>query len=117
MIFVSTRQNSGYFQCSSITVDFGDAVWEDPIIVIPGLPEAVTTFTLVFSYFNGVYVQDGTVEGRPRYVEMRKFDSKPMDPDIEWLVTVPAEIKYSGDSGECRYSEMIILLTRQILYI
>ena len=116
MLFVSIRQRSGYFQCSSITVDFGDAIWEDPIVVIPGIPEPVTTFTLVFSYFNGVYVQDGTHEGRPLYKEMRKFDSKPMDPDIEWLITVPAEIKYSGDSGECRCIADVSFCRQDISY-
>ena len=47
---------------------------------------------------NGVYVQDGTHEGRPIYKERRKFDSNPFD-DTAPLPIIPAEIKYSSSSG------------------
>jgi hypothetical protein len=86
-------QQNGYFQCHEITVDLGDGVWEDPVIVrsVPG--QEGENFTLVFSYFNGVYKQDGTHRGRPVYKERRKYDNGPFDPS--WW-TVPAEIRYSN---------------------
>ena len=57
----------------------------------PGLEGA--NFTLVFSYFNGVYEQDGTHRGRPVYKERRKYNNGPFHPS--WWV-VPAEIRYSN---------------------
>ena len=86
-------QQNGYYQCHEITVDLGDGVWEDPVIVrsVPGKEGG--NFTLVFSYFNGVYEQDGTHSGRPVYTERRKYDNGPFDPS--WW-TAPAEIRYSN---------------------
>jgi hypothetical protein len=86
-------QQRGYFQCHKIVVDLGDGVWEDPVMVrFPPSMEG-TNFTLVFSYFNGVYEQDGTYRGRPVYKERRKFDNGPFDSSF-WVV--PAEIRYSN---------------------
>ena len=103
---VTIGQRNGYFQCRIITIDLGDGVWEDPILddmarehnlaVLrppPGTNDTKNDFTLVFSYFNGVYEQDGTHRGRPIYRERRKFDNKPFD--STWG-TVPAEIRYSN---------------------
>ncbi|KAL3800886.1 hypothetical protein ACHAW5_002037 [Stephanodiscus triporus] len=93
LTLLSIKQKSGGFQCKKISVDFGDGVWENPIIV--GLPPSMAdkNYTLVFSYFNGVYEQDGTHRGRPVYKERRKFDNGPFDPS--WQL-VPAEIRYSN---------------------
>ena len=103
---ITIGQRNGYFQCRIITIDLGDGVWEDPILddmarehnlaVLrppPGTNDTKNDFTLVFSYFNGVYEQDGTHRGRPVYRERRKFDNKPFD--LTWG-TVPAEIRYSN---------------------
>jgi len=86
-------QQNGYFQCHEITVDLGDGVWEDPVILRSFPGKEGENFTLVFSYFNGVYEQDGTHRGRPVYKERRKYDNGPFDPS--WW-TVPAEIRYSN---------------------
>lgn len=86
-------QQNGHFQCHEITVDLGDGVWEDPVIVRSFPGKEGENFTLVFSYFNGVYEQDGTHRGRPVYKERRKYDNGPFDPS--WW-TVPAEIRYSN---------------------
>jgi hypothetical protein len=106
LTYITIGQRNGYFQCRIITIDLGDGVWEDPILddmarehnlaVLPPPPGTNNTkndFTLVFSYFNGVYEQDGTHRGRPVYRERRKFDNKPFD--LTWG-TVPAEIRYSN---------------------
>jgi hypothetical protein len=103
---ITIGQRNGYFQCRIITIDLGDGVWEDPILddmarehnlaVLrppPGTNDTKNDFTLVFSYFNGVYEQDGTHRGRPVYRERRKFDNKPFD--STWG-TIPAEIRYSN---------------------
>ncbi len=59
MSFISVRQNNGYYQCDEITVDFGDAVWEEPVVVFEDgtVMSDLRDFTLVFSYFNGTYEQ------------------------------------------------------------
>ena len=61
---------------------------------------------LLYSWFNGVYVIDGsrTNEGRPIYVEQKKTDGTPFDGNSPvhkvYNVTInritPAEIKYCG---------------------
>jgi hypothetical protein len=110
---VAIGQSRGSFQCRKITVDLGDGVWEDPILNMAAREHGIAAktalginmtvaardwndFTLVFSYFNGVYEQDGTHHGRPIYRERRKFDNGPFD--STWG-TVPAEIRYSNKGG------------------
>lgn len=71
--------------------------------------QVFTDFTLIFSYFNGVYAQDGTHQGRPLYKEQRKFDSE------EYVLTgdlgsdrIPAEIKYSSDLNSWIFTHPLI---------
>lgn len=66
MIWISSEQQNNKYQCQEIIVDFGEGVWTDPVIVNPyGIIE---DFTLVFSYFNGVYKQTPDSHlGRPVY--------------------------------------------------
>ena len=100
MIVVSGRQISGHYQCNSITVMFGDEVWENSIVqwpldsveYPPGLQEKMV---LTYASFNGVYVKDGSqiVNGRPIYVEMKKSDRTPFD------VFAPANDPYDFHGG------------------
>lgn len=106
MLFVTMRQTSGHFQCKEITIDFGEGVWEDPLILMPD-GSYNTDFTLIFSYFNGVYKQDGTSNGRPVYKEMRKFDREPFD-DAGQFGVIPAVIKYSEDAGSWIFTHPLI---------
>lgn len=91
MIVVSIRQEGGYYQCQSVTVNFGDKVWE-PAFALNTTSGAYEEWTLVFSYFNGVFVDNGTKEAsRPVYREMRKFDRG------NYKTVFPAEIKYCSE--------------------
>lgn len=101
MIIISGRQSSGYYQCNSITVRFGDEVWDEARVKRPDGTEQ--DLVLVYSYFNGVYVKDEsrTSEGRPVYVEMKKTDwtsfdlESPVNPyGYQERLIKPAEIKY-----------------------
>ena len=76
MIVVSYRQMTGYYQCHTLSVEFGDDVWDSAVTLNQdtGVYEA---WTLLFSYFAGVYEKRGTHAGRPVYVEQRKFDRMP----------------------------------------
>ena len=87
MTIISTRQNAGYYQCNSITVDFGDDVWENAVVKTHS-GQLEDGWTLVYSHFNGVYVQDGKHHGRPIYREMRKYNYSPYE------TTIGAEIKF-----------------------
>eukprot|EP00578_Thalassiosira_sp_NH16_P005900 CAMPEP_0181135596 /NCGR_PEP_ID=MMETSP1071-20121207/32735_1 /TAXON_ID=35127 /ORGANISM="Thalassiosira sp., Strain NH16" /LENGTH=293 /DNA_ID=CAMNT_0023222251 /DNA_START=170 /DNA_END=1048 /DNA_ORIENTATION=- len=81
MTIVTMRQQNGDYQCQ-----------KDPVVKYQG--EMVPGFTMVFSYFNGVYTQlnKETSANRPVYTEMKKLNSdEPFDKDV----VEPAKIKYS----------------------
>ena len=98
---VSVKQVRQDYQSSDITVDFGGTVWNEAWVTLPPwLPPHLNasaqvgqkeSWTLVFAYFNGVYTQDGTHEGRPVYRERRKSNHAENFDTI-----VPAKIKYCG---------------------
>ena len=99
MIYVSVNQANGDYQCKSITVNFNEDVWEDAIVKLPN--QTFEERVLVYSYFNGVYVQDGTRhDGRPVYVERSKHDGTEFDTISPThtgpinQVKVPAKIQY-----------------------
>jgi len=78
--------------------------WPEDSVQLGLVPGTVKEMMLVYSWFNGVYVIDGsrTNEGRPIYVEQKKTDGTPFDGDSPFSKTfntpmnriVPAEIKY-----------------------
>ena len=55
---VSYKQISRRYQCNSITVSFGDEVWEPAFARLDSDTEEYEEWTLVFSYFNGVSVMN-----------------------------------------------------------
>ena len=86
-------------------------MWEEAYVkwpedsVQPGKePGTVREMMLLYTWFNGVYVIDGsrTNEGRPIYVEQKKTDGTPFDGNSplnkDYNMTInritPAEIKY-----------------------
>mmetsp|Transcript_11949 Transcript_11949/g.25217 ORF Transcript_11949/g.25217 Transcript_11949/m.25217 type:complete len:574 (+) Transcript_11949:205-1926(+) len=87
LIMVTTNQVTGRYHCDSITVAFGDDIWDDAMVVTDS--GEVKSQVLLFSYFNGVYRRGKTTQdGRPVYIEQNKFDSGPFQS------TIPAEIRY-----------------------
>ena len=94
MITISVEQGNGDFQCNEITVDWGDSIWEDAVVK-PSGAEEYQEWTLIFSYFNGVFEKNATthpsVHRRPVYVERRKFDRE------DYEVVTPATIQYCDD--------------------
>jgi len=86
---IAQRQNYGHYRCNSVSVAFGDSVWRKALIRNHTDPEGGTfEQTLVYSYFNGVYVSNGTYNGYPRYTEQNKIDGSAFHD------TIPAEIVY-----------------------
>jgi len=104
LISVTVTQKQGKYRCKSVTVAFGDDVWEAAYIT--GNPtsgddvwEDANVITgngpkkrlLIFSHFNGIYVENGTHNRRPKYTEQNKEDGDP------FLTTTGAEIVYCED--------------------
>lgn len=86
MAIVSYRQQSGYYQCTEISVTFGSEIYRDAIIKWPDssvqyAPGSFDKMVLAYSYFNGVYMKDlnKTNDGRPIYFELKKSDRTPFD--------------------------------------
>eukprot|EP00580_Thalassiosira_gravida_P005882 CAMPEP_0201654886 /NCGR_PEP_ID=MMETSP0493-20130528/45732_1 /ASSEMBLY_ACC=CAM_ASM_000838 /TAXON_ID=420259 /ORGANISM="Thalassiosira gravida, Strain GMp14c1" /LENGTH=425 /DNA_ID=CAMNT_0048131459 /DNA_START=779 /DNA_END=2056 /DNA_ORIENTATION=- len=93
MTSVSYLQEVGRFQCGDVTVTFGEDIWENAWVV--GVDGELTNLVLVYSYFNGVYKQNGsTHDGRPVYQELRKNYG---EGDFE--TKVPAKIMYCASEG------------------
>jgi len=94
MCFVTIKQADGVYQCQEITARFPDNIWEGGIVMWPD--GRVEEMILNYPYFNGVYRQEGSHDGRPVYVEMKKLDGSPFDTELpEWLVVkVPAKFQY-----------------------
>ena len=86
-VAIAALQRMGRFQVGSVTVTFGEQIWEHALVEGSEQEEV-----LVYSYFSGVYEQEGsqTQDGRPIYREMRKFDGG----KGAFEEKVPAEIKY-----------------------
>lgn len=61
LIYVTLQQRNGAYVCPSISVNFGDEVWEEALIHGHERPRF-----LEYSYFNGIYKVEGNFNGRPR---------------------------------------------------
>jgi hypothetical protein len=89
MVVISRRQSSGCFTCESITVRFSDEIWENAFVLNSTTGRVDNSgFDLIYSYFSGVYVVNGTHDGRPVYTEQNKFDHRP------YGVKIGATIRY-----------------------
>ncbi|KAL7544692.1 hypothetical protein ACHAWF_008058 [Thalassiosira exigua] len=88
VVVVNQKQNNGNYRCKSVTVGFGESVWKRALVRNRDSPGELFERTLVYSYFNGIYTQNGTHNGYPRYTEQNKIDGS------QFLKTLPAEIVY-----------------------
>ena len=88
LTLVTRKQCLGAYQCTSITVTLPDDIWEHVLYLNSTGGEVVLPCNLDYSYFNGVYVKNGTYAGRPRYTEQNKFDDQP------YTITIGATIQY-----------------------
>ncbi|KAL7539202.1 hypothetical protein ACHAXR_009093 [Thalassiosira sp. AJA248-18] len=88
---ISMMQKHGRFQCDSITVTFGQDIWE--YAWAETSPDKYLNMVLEYSNFNGVYMQNGTHARRPIYREMRKSE------DNHFETKIGAEIKYCEQEG------------------
>ncbi|KAL9187447.1 hypothetical protein ACHAXT_001550 [Thalassiosira profunda] len=89
LTYLMIKQDRGDFRCKSITVTFSDEVWEDSWIKRDD--GTYDMRLLVYSHFNGIYAENGTHDGRPRYYEQNKEDGDP------FVHTIGAEIVYCAE--------------------
>ena len=83
MAIISRRQSSGCYTCASITVRFSDEIWENAFVLNSTTGRVDNgRFYLIYSYFNGKYVVNGTHDGRSVYTEQNKFDDRPYEVKI-----------------------------------
>jgi hypothetical protein len=120
------RQDDGLYRCKSFSVQFGDDTWDESWIKLQN--GALEKRLLVYSHFNGIYVgeiircllshkesssltayflmnpiENGTHDGKPRYVEQNKERGRPFQS------TIPAEIVYCQDSESWVFRHEYIL--------
>ena len=72
IFFVSSKISRDGQYCPSIRVLMEDDIWIGAFVVAAdaeGVVQLVERNDLIYSYFNGVYVINGTRYGRPIYVE------------------------------------------------
>ncbi|KAL7531293.1 hypothetical protein ACHAXR_003958, partial [Thalassiosira sp. AJA248-18] len=84
--YLTHRQEKGDFRCGSVYVAFGDALWEKAYVIGDPNPRL-----LIYSHFNGIYVENGIHHGRPKYTEQNKEDGD------AFKKTIGAEIVYCED--------------------
>ncbi len=61
LIYVTLQQSNGAYVCPSISINFGDEVWEEALIHGYEQPRF-----LEYAYFSGTYKVEGNFNGRPR---------------------------------------------------
>jgi len=90
---LGSRQQEFVYHCQSVTITFGDEVWENAYVTNHTNPSQDTKQrTLIYSYFNGVYkITDSDSRGRPIYTEMNK------NVGDRYQETVGAQIVYCED--------------------
>ncbi|KAL7541176.1 hypothetical protein ACHAXR_011631, partial [Thalassiosira sp. AJA248-18] len=93
MVAITVTQNNGEFRCKTVMVSFDEEIWENAHVRVH--EDIIEQRLLMYSYFNGIYKEDGEHDGYPRYIEQSKHDSTPFQKNI----TVGAEIKYCSDIG------------------
>lgn len=86
MALINVKQDRGDYYCGSISIYLGDHIWENAIVHNSTAGEE--RMNLIFSYFNGVYMKNGTIDGRPIYVEQNRYNRQP------YKDKVPAQIRY-----------------------
>ncbi|KAL7469751.1 hypothetical protein ACHAXS_010855 [Conticribra weissflogii] len=78
LLVLSIKQQNGDFRCQSMSVEFGDNLWEEAVIILDD--GTFENRLLLYSHFSGIYVENGTHDGRPKYTEQNKERGVPFPP-------------------------------------
>ena len=113
LAIITSRQTDGAYGCRSLIVSFGDGSWEEAWVKLDDKCSNNSTCSgdnqqcyiededssgfcyekrlLIYSHFNGYYIQDGILAERPRYLERNKENGE------KFKTTAPAELEYCED--------------------
>lgn len=104
LTYLTVEQNDGSFRCNSISIHIADDVWEEAYIKLDD--GTYEKRLLIYSHFNGIYAENGTHDGRPKYTEQNKEDGQ------SFRHTIGAEIIY------CEEIEGVFLfITNYLFYL
>lgn len=90
LVVISVKQHHGGYRCKTLMVTFDEKVWDGAHVTVLD-DDDDEPWHLVYSYFNGIYEEDGLFDGYPRYRERNKNEGYPFN------VTVGAEFVYCRD--------------------
>jgi len=76
LVIVNVKQSEGAYRCNTMTVTFEEITLEEAFVYNAPSDEP---WLLIYSHFNGIYKEDGKVNGYPRYTERNKNDGSPYE--------------------------------------
>jgi len=77
---IANNQDHGEYRCKRVTVLFDEEIWEKAYVRVPD--GNFEKRLLIYSYFNGIYQEEDSYDGYPRYVEQNKNDGTPFGPSV-----------------------------------
>jgi hypothetical protein len=110
--YITQKQKQGHYRCNSINVVFDEEVWERAIIALPN--GDTDERLLIYSTFNGIYREQGSVEGYPKYVEQNKNDGSGFGPNSN---VTGAEIRYCHDIGSWIFTHPKIIVQNECSWL
>jgi hypothetical protein len=110
--YITQKQKQGHYRCNSINVVFDEEVWERAIIALPN--GETDERLLIYSTFNGIYREQGSVEGYPKYVEQNKNDGSGFGPNSN---VTGAEIRYCHDIGSWIFTHPKIIVQNECSWL
>ncbi len=63
------------YRCNELSLELEEKIWHNSIATLPD--GSTDTRFLLYSFFSGVYEEDGVADGHPRYVERNKNTAEP----------------------------------------
>jgi len=89
---LTVSQKNGLYRCNAINVLFDEEIWEHAYVRLPD--DSIEERLLIYSYFNGIYQEEGYHDGYPRYIEQNKNDGTKFGSSVRG-----AEIIYCDEIG------------------
>jgi len=73
LAIIAGLQKNGRYRSNRINVLFDEEIWEHAHVRLPD--DSIEDRLLIYSHFNGIYEEEGSHNGYPRYIEQNKYDS------------------------------------------
>lgn len=102
--YIAQIQKNGDYRCNTINVLFDEVIWENAHVQLPD--GSIEERLLMYSYFNGIYKEDGGHDGYPKYIEQNKGDGTAFGSSV-----IGAEIVYCNEIGSWVFRHPLISTT------